>query len=177
MRADWPNLADRSTSIPSSFWSEHAACAAFIDRFYVEENMQPYATNPALRSQLETQVNFMTQLATRSCDSMRRLSELNMRLAQQMIEDSVSLSRQLLSCTDPFQMTSTAMQQMQPAAEHLRSYQQQVMGLLAGAQTDFARSAQSQMSEAGRSASAMADQMVRGAADSAANFGAAHNPT
>jgi hypothetical protein len=78
-------------------------------------------------------------------------------------------------------MTSTAMNQIGPAAEHLRSYQQQLMGVLAGAQVELTRTAESRMSEATRSASMMADEMVRHAASNVNvavdSVGAAHNPT
>jgi phasin family protein len=143
--------------------------------------MQTYTNNPALRANLETQVNFMTELTQKTYDSVRKLSELNMQMAQQLIEDTMNINRSMMQCSDPFQMTSAAMNQIQPAAEHLRSYQQQVMGLLAGTQVDFTRSAESRMSEATRSASAMADEMVRHASSSASaaaeSMGAAHNPT
>jgi phasin family protein len=143
--------------------------------------MQPYATNPALRGNLESQVNYLTELTQKTYDSMRKLSELNMRLAQQMIEDTMAMGRAMMSCTDPFQMTSAAMNQLQPATEHLRNYQQQLMGLLAGVQQEMTRSAESGISHASRSASAMADDMMRSAAASAShaadNVGAAHNPT
>jgi phasin family protein len=143
--------------------------------------MQTYTNNPALRANLETQVNFMTEMTQKTYDSVRRLSELNMQMAQTLIEDTMNISRSMMQCSDPFQMTSAAMNQIQPAAEHLRSYQQQVMGLLAGAQVDLSRSAESRMSEATRSASAMADEMVRNASSTASaaaeSMGAAHNPT
>ncbi|MFL6672988.1 MAG: phasin family protein [Massilia sp.] len=143
--------------------------------------MQPYANNPALRGNLESQVNFLTELTQKTYDSIRKVSELNLHLAQQMMEDTMNMSRSMMSCTDPFQMTSAAMNQLQPATEHLRIYQQQLMGLLAGAQTEFARSTETGISEASRSASSMADQMVRHAASAASQgldgVGAAHNPT
>jgi phasin family protein len=129
--------------------------------------------NPALRSQLETQVNFLTELSQRTYDSVRKVSELNMRFTQQMIEDSMNLGRELMNCSDPFQMTSTAINQMQPCTEHLRNYQRQLMGMISEAQADFGRAAESRIPEASRQASAMADEMVRRAADA----GAAHNPT
>ena len=44
--------------------------------------MQPYANNPALRGQLESQVNFLTEFTQKTYDSMRKVSELNMHLAQ-----------------------------------------------------------------------------------------------
>lgn len=140
--------------------------------------MQAYPNNPALRGQMESQVNFLTELTQKTYDSIRKLSELNMHMAQQMIEDTMAISRSMMQCSDPFQMTSTAMNGMQPAAEHLRTYQQQLMGVLAGAQVDLTRSAETSLSEASRSASAMADQMVRTAAASAsAANGAARNPS
>jgi phasin family protein len=135
------------------------------------------SSNPALRSQVETQVNFFTELSHRTYDSVRKVSELNMQFTQQMIEDSMTLGRELMNCSDPFQMTSTAINQLQPATEHMRSYQRQLMGVLSGVQADFTRAAETHIPEASRQASAMADQMVRSAAAAASDTGAAHNPT
>lgn len=129
--------------------------------------------NPALRSHFENQVNFFTELTQKNYDSLRKLSELNMHLAQQMIEDSMNMGRSMMSCSDPFQMTSAAMQQMQPATEHLRDYQQQLMGVLSGAQAEWQKSAGQIIPEAGRGASALADDMARGAAATAAAAGQA----
>jgi phasin family protein len=156
------------------------------------------ANNPALRSQVESQVNLITELSHRTYDSVRKVSELNMQYTRQLIEDSMNLGRELMNCSDPFQMTSTAINQMQPATEHLRTYQRQLMGVLSGVQAEFGRVAEARIPEASRQASAMADEMVRnatagahaagqagadamragaGAARAAGDTGAAHNPT
>jgi phasin family protein len=135
------------------------------------------ANNPALRNQVETQVNFLTELSHRSYESVRKVSELNMRYTQQLIEDSMNLGRELMNCSDPFQVTSTAISQLQPATEHLRNYQRQLMGVLSGVQADLGRVAEARIPEATRQASAMADEMVRNAAQAADDTGAAHNPT
>jgi hypothetical protein len=142
--------------------------------------MQSFANNPALKSHLETQVNFMTDLSQKSYDFVGKVTELNMNLARQISDDWVNLNRAMLQCSDPFQMTATAMSHLHPTAEHLRSYQQQLMGLLAGVQIYLTRSTESYLPEATRSARAMADETVRQAsasASAAANPGAAHNPT
>lgn len=142
--------------------------------------MESAANTQALRSHMESQVNFLTELSSKTYDSMRRVSELNMHLAQQMIEDSMNMGRELMHCSDPFQMTSTAIHQLQPCTEHLRDYQRELMGVLSGAQAEIARAAEARIPEASRSASAMADEMVRNAsaaASAAADGGAAHNPT
>lgn len=131
------------------------------------------ATNPALRSQLESQVNFLTELSHHTYESVRKVSELNMHFTQQLIEDSMTLGRELMNCSDPFQMTSAAIGQLQPASEHLRNYQRELMGVLSGVQADLGRVAES-IPEATRQASAAADQMVRAAA--AAGAGAANTP-
>jgi phasin family protein len=106
--------------------------------------MQPLANNPALRPQLETQLSTLTELAQKSYDMVLKLSELNLHLAQQMVEDTLNASRELMACSDPFQFTSIAMRQVQPAAEHLRSYQQQLVGVISGAQVELARAAEAQ---------------------------------
>jgi phasin family protein len=135
------------------------------------------ASNPALRSQLEHQVTFFTEMSHRSYDSVRKISELNMQFTQQLLEDSMNLGRELMNCSDPFQVTSTAINQLQPATEHLRTYQRQLMGVLSGAQAEFSRAAGAHIPEASRQASAMADEMVRNAAAATVDTGAAHNPT
>jgi hypothetical protein len=106
--------------------------------------MHPLAPNPALASQFETQVNFMTELTHRTYDLVRKLSEINMHLAQQMIEDGMKASRELMSSSDPFHFATAAMNQIPPLAEHLRNYQQQLMSVMSGAQADLTRTADAQ---------------------------------
>ena len=140
--------------------------------------MQTLANNPALRSHFETQVNFFTELAHRSFDSARKLSELNLRLGQQLLEESIDTSRQMLACTDPYQVSTLALRQVEPLAQHLRAYQQQLMALVAGAQAGLTQAAETHIPEAGRSAAAIADDMARRSFDAgAAAFASMQRPT
>ena len=138
--------------------------------------MQSLANNPALRSHVDTQVNFFTELAQRSVDSARQLSELNLRLAQQLMEESISTSRQLLSCSDPFQAGNVALRGLEPLARHLRQYQQQLVTLVSGAQVALTHSAETHIPEAGRSAAALADDMARRSLDAGAAFASLQRP-
>jgi phasin family protein len=138
--------------------------------------MQSFANNPALKSHLETQLNFVTELSQKGFDATRQVSDLNLQLARQMVDAWTSLGRALLQAAGPAQMMSATVSGIQPAAEQLRNYQQQLMALLARTQADLARSAQTNIPEASRSASAMANEMVRNAAASA-SAASAHNPT
>jgi phasin family protein len=113
-----------------------------------------------MRSGLDAQVNFMTELTRRTYDSVRKLSELNLHFAQLLIQDSVSATRQVLACTDPMQMASTVANASQPAVEHLRTYQQQLAGVLTGVQVELTRQAESLMPQARSYTAAMAQSMA-----------------
>lgn len=132
--------------------------------------MQSLANNPALRSHFDTQVNFFAELAHRSFDSARQLSELNLRLGQQLMEESIGTCRQMLSCSDPYQMGTLALRRMEPLAQHLRAYQQQLMSLVAGTQAGLTQAAETHIPEAGRSAAAIADELARRSFDAGVAF-------
>ena len=121
--------------------------------------------HPALRSHLESQVNFMTELTHKTYDSVRKLSEMNLRLAQSLIEDGVATGRRMLACNDPAQVSALAMGQMQAVGEQLRRYQQQWLSMMAGVQIDLTRSAGSHLPDASRSAAAAAEEMARRSAE------------
>jgi phasin family protein len=132
--------------------------------------MQAYANNTALRSHLENQVNFFTEFTHKSYDALRRLSQINLRLTQQLLEDSVDTGRAMLNCADPFQLGATAMRQVEPVARHMQSYQEELMRVLTGAQSEFVRTAEQRMPEAQRGAMAIADEFARGAAEASEAF-------
>ena len=123
--------------------------------------MQPFSDNPALRAHLESQVEITNQLLHKTLETLHQLSEINLKLSRQIIEGSIHVSREMLACTDPTQMSQVAMKQLQPAAERMRAYQQHVAAVLAGVQADLTQAAQATFPEASRSASAVADEMVR----------------
>ncbi len=119
--------------------------------------MQNFNDNPALRAQLESQVDFMTEFTQRAYDAMRQLSDINLKLARQSTESALYAGRELLACSDPAQFVQTAMRQVPPANERMRVYQQQLLGVISGAQQDFTRAAEASMPEASRYARAAAD--------------------
>ena len=123
--------------------------------------MQFLSDNPAMRSHLESQVDFMNEFTQKMYDTLRQLSEINLKLSRQAIEGAIYASRELINCSDPMQLAQVAMKQMQPANERLRAYQQHLLGVLAGAQADFTHAAETRIPAASRSASAAADEMVR----------------
>ncbi|MEO7495197.1 MAG: phasin family protein [Massilia sp.] len=149
--------------------------------------MPNYTDNAAMRSQMENQSRMLNELSQKTYEAMRRVGEINMKMSQQLMEDGMNMGREMMSCGDPLQMVSAAMKQLQPVTQHLRSYQEQLMGALAGMQLDLTRSAEQSVPGAVRSVGAVADDMVRNASVTsmaeAAGYthdganGAAPNPT
>jgi phasin family protein len=123
--------------------------------------MQPVSDNPALRAHLESQVEFTNQLLHKTLDTLHQLSEINFKLSRQTIEGSIHAGREMLACTDPAQMSQVATKQLQAATERMRAWQQHVVAVLAGVQADLTHAAEATFPEASRSASAVADEMVR----------------
>ena len=132
--------------------------------------MQAYANNTALRSHLENQVNFFTEFTHKSYDALFRLSQINLRLTQQLLEDTVDTGRAMLNCADPFQLGATAMRQVEPVARHVQSYQEELMRVFTGTQSEFVRTAETHMPEARRGALAVADEFARSAAEAGEAF-------
>jgi phasin family protein len=136
--------------------------------FIAEDTMQSFpslATAPALKSYIESQLVFMTELSIKMCDSARKVSELNIKLTQQLIDDGIASSRQLIHTADAVEFASAAMAVHQPMAERLRHYNQQLLSLLAGTQVELTRTAESHIPAASRNAAAMADELVRKASE------------
>lgn len=101
----------------------------------------------AFQHGLDAQFSFMTEFTRRSCDSLRRLNELNLQFVQQAVQDAVDATRMVLSCSDPLQMMATAARATQPAGRHWQAYQQQLAGVMAGAQAELTRTASAAQAE------------------------------
>lgn len=147
--------------------------------------MPSYSSRLPMRSHFDAQVDFFSELARAGIDALRRLSELNVQLARQLNDDAVHAARAMVACSYPFQLPVVAAGESAPFIEHLRSYQQQLAGVLSGAQIELARRAGSHLPDISRAAAATLDGMARGgtgapqrlarpAGDSAAS--AAHTP-
>lgn len=96
---------------------------------------------PALHAQLEAQVDFLNQFSTHAFEALGQLGELNMRTARQLADDGIRLGRALAACNDPFQLSTVAMREAQPAFEHWRTWQTELVGVLASGNARIARDA------------------------------------
>ena len=103
--------------------------------------------SPALQAHLDAQLNFVTELSRKMFDTALRVNELNMRLAQELLEEAASAN------------------QVQPGTDKLRQYQQKLSHLMADANVEMNRTAETHLPEARRTAVALADELVRKTAE------------
>jgi hypothetical protein len=129
--------------------------------------MQLLSDNTALRAHFESQADFMHEFSQKAFDTLRQVSEMNLKLARQEIEGALYASREIMGCSDPMQMVQAAMRQIPPAAERLRSYQQHLMSVLSGGQAGLSGAFQARLPAATRSAGEVADEVLQRAAASA----------
>jgi len=108
--------------------------------------------NPALRAQLDTQVDLFTQMTRHAVDAAGQIGELNLRMMRQMFDDQIRFGRALAACKDPFQMGAVAMRETQPTVEHLRAWQGELMKVLGAGTAALARDANNGSWQAARGA-------------------------
>lgn len=123
------------------------------------------AITPAVKSHLEVQLSFFTDLTRKLFDTAQKISELNLQLARELIEEMTSAHHQLMGAKDPAEFASVAATQTHAAAERVRNYQQRLSNVAANANVEITKAAESHMPEASRTAAAVADEMVRTASE------------
>jgi phasin family protein len=121
--------------------------------------------SPALKSHLEAQCNFATELSRKMFDTAQQLSELHLRLAQDLLQEWSNASQQLLGARDTGEFMSLAAGQLQPSSNKLHQYQQQLGNLVANANVEMNRTAENHLPETSRTAVAFADEVVRKTAE------------
>ena len=94
-----------------------------------------------LVTQLDAQISLLATLSQRSHALLARLSELNLQMTRHFVETALDTGRQLAACTEPLQLAPTIIHGWQPLGEHLRVYQQGLMGVVAEAQTGLGHAA------------------------------------
>ncbi len=120
---------------------------------------------PAMRSHMEVQLAFLTDLSRKMFDAVQKISELNMQIAQQLMVEITHTNQQLLTAKSPSEFAAMAATQIQPATEKLRQYQHQLSNVMASANVEMTKTAENHMPEASRTAAAVADELVRTASE------------
>ena len=124
--------------------------------------------SPALQAHLDARLNFVTELSRKMFDTALRVNELNMRLAQELLEEAASANQRILTARGGSEAMSAVASQVQPGTDKLRQYQQKLSHLMADANVEMNRTAETHLPEASRTAVAFADELVRKTAEETA---------
>ena len=129
--------------------------------------MYPYSRSvtPAAKNHLEAQLAFFNGLSKSLFHSAQQFNDLNMQLAQGLLEESTITSQNLLTVERVEDVFQVAAASGQPAAEQLRKYQQQVSRLTADTQVELANVAEQHVNETSRTAKALAEEVARTASE------------
>lgn len=127
----------------------------------------PPSVTPAVRSHVDAQTAFVNELSKSLFRSFQQLCELNLQLAQTMLEETTLASGQVLSVPRQFDLLGAASARAQPAAEKLRAYQQHIARLASEAQVELARVTEQHVQNTTRTARAVIDEVARTSAEEA----------
>jgi phasin family protein len=125
----------------------------------------PQSVTPAVRSHLDAQIAFMNDVSKSIFRSFQQMCDLNIQLAQTVLEESALASQQLMTQQRPTEALSAASARAQPAAEKLRAYQQHISRVAADTQVELARVTEQHVQETSRTARALADEVQRAASE------------
>jgi phasin family protein len=120
---------------------------------------------PAAKSHMEAQLSMFTDLSKSIFNSAQKINELNIQVAQTVMEETVNNAHELIAAEDPADFLSIAASQAQPTAEKVRAYQQHLTDIAAGAQVDMAKTAENHVPETTRTAAALANEVAQRAAE------------
>ena len=116
---------------------------------------------PALKSHLEAQFSFLADMSKKMFDGVQRIGQLNVQVAQTVMEEAINSTHQLIESNTPTEYLSLAASQVQPIAEKIRSYQQHLSNFGAGVQVELSKTAEQHVPETSRTAAAVAEEVVR----------------
>jgi phasin family protein len=128
-------------------------------------NMFSQPVTPAVRAHMEAQFSLFSDMSQKLFDTAQKINELNIQVAQTVMEESINNAQQVLVARDPYEAMSIASSQAQPTAEKVRAYQQHLSSIAAGTQVELAKTAESHLSETTRTAAAVADEVARRASE------------
>ena len=129
--------------------------------------MYPFAQSvtPAVHTHMDAQMSFVNDLSKSLFRSFQQMCDLNIQLAQTMLEETTLASQQVMTHQRPTEALSAASQRAQPAAEKLRAYQQHISRVAADAQVELARVTEQHVQQTTRTAKALADEVQRAASE------------
>lgn len=125
----------------------------------------PQSVTPAVRSHMDAQTNFINDMSKSIFRSFQQMCELNIQLAQTMLEETALAGKQLLTANRQADILNAASARAQPASDKLRAYGQHITRIAADTQVDLARVAEQHVPHTTRTARDLASEVARDATE------------
>ncbi|MES2257540.1 MAG: TIGR01841 family phasin [Pseudomonadota bacterium] len=110
---------------------------------------------------MEAQMSYLNDMSKSLFRTVQLYSDLNIQLAQTLIEESAVTGHDLLTAERPTEAINVTLSHAQPAADKLRAYQQHLSRIAASTQVDLAKVAEEHVTETSRTAKALAEEVAR----------------
>lgn len=127
----------------------------------------PQSVTPVVRTHMDAQTAFVNDMSKSLFRSFQQMCELNIQLAQTMLEETTLASQHVLSVDRQSELLGAASARAQPATEKLRAYQQHISRLASDAQVELARVTEQHVQNTTRTARAVVDEVARTSAEEA----------
>jgi len=127
-------------------------------------NFSQSLNSGAVRSQLA----FYTDVSRRIFDGMQKINQLNIQVAQTVLEESIAGTKQLLISKDRYEALSITAGQTQPTVEKVRAYRQHVQNIMAETQAGIAKTMETHIPQSVRAAEAVAREVAQKASEDTA---------
>ncbi|WP_306397354.1 phasin family protein [Telluria beijingensis] len=125
----------------------------------------PQSITPTVRTHMDAQTAFVNEMSKSLFRSFQQMCELNIQLAQTMLEETTLASQHVLSVDRQSELLGAASARAQPATEKLRAYQQHIARLASEAQVELARVTEQHVQNTTRTARAVVDDLARTSAE------------
>jgi phasin family protein len=128
-------------------------------------NLQP--VSPAAKDYMKAQFSLFADMSKELFHTAQKINELNIQVAQTVMEEAITETRQLLEANDPYETLSITTAQVQPAVEKMQAYVQHISNIAAGTQANLMKATELHVPETSRAAMAMAmvDEVARQASE------------
>jgi len=123
---------------------------------------------PTVTAHLETMVALYTDMAQRTLETLRGLTELNLQLGRDVVAEVGANCQRLMASNGASQPGAAIGAQLVPGAAALQTYQRGLAQVLSRGSSSLAQTASTHMPAVRRSANAMAEEFVHQASEQTA---------
>lgn len=117
----------------------------------------------AAKASYEAELAAMNGVSHTALDGMSKIIDLNLMLVKTAMEDSASVSKQLMSAQTPQEWFSLAAALAQPNVEKALTYSRTMATIVSSTQAEIAKAAEEQIAETNHKVMALVDEVAKNA--------------